>query len=243
MGLKATSVQGDSDSATDFAALQFVITSFISRISTAMPVRVVSCTNAGGLSAFGFVNVQPLLTQLSGGLEAVPHGALFQIPYLRVQGGANAVIMDPEPGDIGIAVFASRDISALKGDEGVAQARGERNRGLPPASNRQYNMSDGMYLGGILNAQPEQYVRFSGEGVEVVSPTKIRLSAPEIEINAGTSVTVTAPSVGVEASSDVTIDSPANDISGGNTQIDGKIFLQHTHSGVQTGGGTSGPVA
>lgn len=242
MAAKATPTQKDSDVATDYAALRFVITSFISRIATALPVRVVSCTNSGSLSAFGFVDVQPLVTQMSGASEAVPHGKLFQLPYLRVQGGKNAVIMDPEPGDIGIAVFGSRDISALKSADGVAQARGARNLGLTPASGRQFNMADGMYLGGVLNAEPEQYVRFSGEGIEVVSPTKIRLAAPEIELDAGTSVTVTASSVSVEADSDVAINSPANDISGGATQIDGKVFLTHTHGGVQPGGGTSGPV-
>jgi hypothetical protein len=104
-------------------------------------------------------------------------------------------------------------------------------------------MADGLYLGGFLNAIPEQFVRFSTEGVEVVSPTKIRLVAPTVEIVASTAYTVNSAAITETASGSITIDSPSNDIKGGGTKIDDKPFLTHAHSGVTPGLGTSGPVA
>lgn len=223
---EAFSQQKGSDTATEYATIQFIIQSILSRIATATMVKVVSCTNSGGLSPWGFVNVQPVVSQLSGNNVAVQHGTLFRLPYLRLQGGLNAVIMDPEPGDIGLAVFCSRDISSLKVQGNLDKIKDGSLTGVTPASGRQYDMADGIYVGAGLNAQPTQYIQFSSEGIKVVSPTKIRLEAPDIEIVATISVT---------------IDSPANDI-GSVTTIDGKPFLPHTHSGVTPGGGNSGGV-
>lgn len=254
----AVSQQHASDTATEFAMYQFLISSYVAQMATATLVRVVSCTNSGGLAKWGTVDVQPVITQLAGDNTAVQHQQLFRLPYSRIQGGKNAVIIDPEPGDLGIAVFASRDISALKKQEAIDQVASGDLRGVPPSSDRQYSMADGLYLGGVLNAVPEQFVRFSTDGIEMLSPTKIRLVAPTVEIVADTkfqvdageiqetadsSFTLSADTISETADSSVTINSPSNDIKGGGTKIDNKPFLPHTHTGVTPGGGTSGPVA
>lgn len=253
----AVSQQQPSDSATEFAMYQFLISSYAAQMATSTLVRVISCTNAGGLAKWGTVDVQPVVSQLAGDGTAVQHQRLFQLPYARIQGGRNAVIIDPEPGDLGIAVFAARDISALKKQEAIDQASSGAIRGVPPASDRQFNMADGLYLGGVLNAVPQQFVRFSTDGIEVLSPTKIRLVAPTVQIEASdsyevtagqisetatTSLTMTAATITEDGSSSISVNSPSNDIRGGGTQIDGKPFLPHAHGGVQTGGGTTGGV-
>lgn len=240
---EAVSQQHASDQATEFAALQFIIASYVAQMATATLVRVVSCTNSGGLSPWGTVDVQPVIAQLAGDNTAVQHQRLFRLPYVRIQGGANAVILDPEPGDLGVAIFASRDITALKKQEAIDQVASGIIRGVPPASDRQFSMADGLYLGGVLNGTPEQFVRFSSEGIEIVSPTKIRLEAPTIEIAASDAYSVEAGEITETADSSITIDSPLNDIKGGGTKVDDKVFLTHSHTNVQPGGGTSGPVA
>lgn len=246
----ATSSQTGADSATDYATLQFVIKSLLSRVATSTLVRVISCTNSGGLSAWGTVNVQPLISQVSGNGTPVQHGQLFKLPYLRIQGGANAVIIDPAPGDIGLACFCARDASSMKQQSAIDQVKSGKIRGVTPASARQYSMSDGIYMGGMLNAQPTQYIRFGSDEIEVVSPTKIRLNAPTIEITASDQVNITGTNkvttdsaeVDITGSSKVVVDSPANDIKGGATSIDNKVFLLHEHSGVTVGTGITGPV-
>lgn len=138
-----------------------------------MPVQIVSCTNDGGLSPFGFVDVLPLVNQIDGNGNPTPHTTIHNFPYVRIQGGANAIILDPQAGDIGIALFASRDISKVKNTQ--AQAN--------PGSLRQYDFSDGMYIGGILNGVPQQYIQFSPSGISIVSPTEITLQAPNIVLS------------------------------------------------------------
>lgn len=165
----------------DYNNSSAVVQLLLSRIQTAMPVRVVSCTNDGGLSPFGLVDVVPLVNQVDGSNppNPTPHGTIHGLPYMRMQGGANAIILDPQPGDIGVAVFASRDISL------VARNQEQSN----PGSARQFDWADGMYLGGILNGTPQQYIRFSATGIEIVSPTQIVITAPEIVINGALSMT------------------------------------------------------
>jgi hypothetical protein len=80
------------------------------------------------------------------------------------------VIIDPQPGDIGIAVFASRDITNVKSTK--AQST--------PGTFRTHDFSDGMYLGGLLNGTPTQYIRFDTGGVSVVSETAISMTSPAV---------------------------------------------------------------
>jgi hypothetical protein len=223
--------QTDTTAGNEFNTISFIAQQILGLISTAKVVRVVACTNDGGVSPVGFVDVQPLVTQVDGEGKTVPHGVVFNLPYSRLQGGTSAVILDPAPGDIGVAVFADRDISNVKATRDTA----------PPGSFRRYAIADGIYLGMVLNAAPEQYVQFSAAGISLVSPTAINLQAPAVTVNA-TTFDVTAATVDVEASTSATLNSPANTIAGGNTSVDGKGFLGHHHGGVQPGGSNTGGV-
>lgn len=140
---------------------QFIIRALLGDVRTSMPVKVVNVTNAGDVAAIGRVDIMPLVGQLDGDGQLIPHGIIYDVPYLRIQGGGNAVIIDPAVGDIGIALFCDRDISAVKASKEAAQ----------PGSLRKHDMSDAVYLGAILSAAPTQYIRFSAGGIEIVAPT------------------------------------------------------------------------
>jgi len=161
-----------------YSALRFAVQQMLSKVQTATLVKVVSVTNAGGVSPVGFVDVQPLVNILDAAGNGYKRGVLHNLPYLRIQGGADAVILDPKAGDIGIAVFASRDISTVK------QTRARAN----PGSWATHSESDGMYLGGVLNGVPSQWIRFSDEGIEIHSPIAIKLNAPVIEFTGNVQV-------------------------------------------------------
>lgn len=162
----------------EFNALVFLIRQIVNEVSTATLVKVLWCTNSGGLSPVGFVNVQPLVNQLTGSRNPVPDAPIYQVPYMRLQGGTNAVILDPQIGDIGICLFADHDISSVIANK--AQAN--------PGSYRRFDMADGLYIGGVLNGVPAQYVQFSSSGISIVSPTQITLTAPIIDINGTTNI-------------------------------------------------------
>lgn len=164
----------DPSSVGKFNSQIFLINAILSRIATATLVRVVGVTNAGTLDAVGFVDILPLVNQVDGNNNAVPHATIFKCPYFRLQGGADAIILDPKVGDIGIAIFADHDISS------VTASRTRAN----PGSRRRFDMSDALYIGGVLNGIPQQFIRYSAEGIEVSSPTAITVRAPNVRVHA-----------------------------------------------------------
>lgn len=185
----AVSLQKPYTTADEYLALQFTIQQILNGIATVALVKVVSCTNSGGVAPFGFVDVLPLVNQVTGDGQTVPHGVLYRLPYFRAQGGRSAFILDPQKGDIGLAAFAARDISSVKADPAQAVANANAGHGgAPPGSDRKYSMADGLYFGGFLNGVPEQYVQFqqagdgAPQGIAMVSPVKIRMEAPTIEL-------------------------------------------------------------
>lgn len=230
----AVGQQTGADVATDWMALQFAIRQILSRTATCALVKVVRCSNSGGVSPVGTVDVQPVVNMVDGDGATWEHKNLYKLPYIRLQGGANAIILDPQPGDLGLAWFASRDISAAKSPEGVAALKGGAN-GVPPGSERQFDMSDGLYMGGLLNGVPTQYVRFSEGGVTVLSPTKVTVEAPTIELKGNVVQTGGDASFAQDVAVGDTL-TAATDVVGG-----GKSLATHVHSGVTTGGGNTGP--
>jgi len=183
----------------------------LGELATATVVQVVAVTNAGGVEPVGSVDVLPLVRQVTPDGDGVPHGTVFGLPYMRMQGGANAVILDPQVGDIGIAVFASRDISSVKATKAEAL----------PGSARTFDYADGLYIGGVLNGVPTQFVQFAAAGITIKSPTKVTIEAPAIELKGPVTGTSTAAFTG--------------DVTGAS-----KSLSTHRHGGVTTGGGQTG---
>ncbi len=153
----------------------YIVESIMSRLQTVTLVKVVA-VKGGGLAPVGMVDVQPLVSQIDGSGGVIPHGTIFNIPYMRLQGGGNAVVIDPQVGDIGMCGFCSRDISSVKANKAAS----------PPQSKRRFDYSDGLYFGGFLNGTPSQYIMFSGSGIKIYSPTGIELEAPKTMIKSPT---------------------------------------------------------
>jgi hypothetical protein len=185
--------------ASDVERTQFVIRAALAGLRTAMPVKVLEVTNNGGVSPIGFVNVQPLVSGEDGMGNAWPHGTIYNVPYMRIQGGSNAVIIDPQVDDIGIATVCDRDISTVKNSEGVSA----------PGSLRRHDMSDMIYLMTIIAAAPTQYIQFNSSGISIVSPNAVNVQAEtasvtttgNVSVTAGGSATVQAASAVLQAAS------------------------------------------
>ena len=190
--------------AGEYGALSYLVSQILAQIQTVTLVKIVAVTNNGGVSPVGLVDVQPLVNQVDGAGNATPHGVVYGIPYFRLQGGTNAIILDPQVDDIGMCGFASRDISSVKASK--AQAN--------PGSGRTFDWADGLYFGGMLNGTPVQYVAFSSSGIDIVSPTRIRLSAPDIILQA-------TGNIGLIAGSEITNSAPAIEMDGQMTQGEG----------------------
>jgi hypothetical protein len=190
---------------TDFNVLSFVIQQLLGRVNVATLVRVEAVHTTGRVGPVGFVDVTPLVNQLDGAGQAVSHTTVYGLPYLRSQGGANAVIVDPKVGDIGICVFADRDISSAKA--AGAQAT--------PGSLRRFDFADGVYLPGWNHATaPERYIVVDDDGIKIEAGPLLDENADDIQITARVSCTVTAPEVTVNATATATVTSPLTTVNG-----------------------------
>jgi Phage protein Gp138 N-terminal domain len=201
------------DTASDLAAHSFLINQIIGRLATSTLVKVLAVTNSGGVSAVGFVDVQPLVNQTDGAGQPTPHGQINNLPYFRLQGGTNAIIIDPQVGDIGLAVFCSRDISSVKATK--AQAN--------PASFRRHDWADGIYVGGVLNGVPQNYVAFSSTGIAIVTSNALTIQATNCTLDS-------SGNLGVKG-----------EVTRGVGGADSVTLGHHDHTGVTAGTGQSGP--
>jgi hypothetical protein len=235
---------GPTSNGSDYNTNTFLVWSILARVRTMQPCKVLAVTNDGGVAPVGFVTLQPLVNQVDGYKNVTPHGPLYNVPYFRLQGGANAIIIDPQVGDIGFAGFADRDISSVKANK--AQAN--------PGSERMFSMADAVYFGGMLNGTPTQYIAFSSSGIAIHSPTQISMSAPTIVLQA-------TQTIGLTAGTQITNSAPAVEIDGQLTQgqgpqggdasmqgplsvtdnVTGQGTSLHTHTHSDPQGGNTGP--
>lgn len=195
-----------------FNQIAFMIRQMMSKMTTMKVVEVMKVTNAGGLTAVGFVDVKPMVSQIDGLGNAVAHGTVYGVPYFRLQGGKNAIIMDPIVGDFGFVVVSDRDISAVKAEKKAGT----------PGSFRRFDLADGVYVGGILNAVPDQYVTFTTSGIKIADK-----NGNAIEMKAG-SIDVTTAAFRVNGT-----------IIAGFGTGDQVGLQSHLHGGVTTGAGTT----
>lgn len=145
----------------DYSSLEFIIQQITGRMATVTICKVVAVGDgSGSVGPVGMVDVQPMVQQMTGQGTALDHGIIHNVPFSRFQGGASAILIDPQVGDIGIALFASHDITKVKSTKDVAL----------PGSRRRYDWGDALYIGGILNGTPEQYIWFDSSGDVHIKP-------------------------------------------------------------------------
>ena len=159
-----------------FNNLSFIIGQLLGRMQTCTLVQVTAVSDTDELSPVGTVTILPLVNQVGASGNAVPLAPIANVPYFRLQGGSSAIVMLPKVGDIGIAVFASRDISTVK------NAKVQSN----PGSNRQYSFADAIYIGGILNSTPDQYLQFLANSINTVSSGTVSTEAEDIQLTSTT---------------------------------------------------------
>lgn len=202
--------------------LEFAIRMVQGRQATATLVKVLAVSPGPTDGEPPRVDVQPLVSQVDGAGNGTPHGTIHDLPCFRYQAGGCAVIIDPVVGDIGLAVFAHTDISSVKATRAAAL----------PGSRRRFDWSDGMYLGAMLGAQPTSYVKIGPDGVTVQADAGL-----PVTVRTTGTVTIDAPTVALTG--DLTVQGDI--MTGPGSTFNGKSFDSHTHSGVTTGTGTSGP--
>lgn len=203
---------GNTDYNTDDAFIRGIM----GEIYTAEAVVVIDVLeNNGHDGPPGFVNVLPLVSQIDAYNNIIESVKLFRLPYYRYQAGAAAIVVDPKPGDIGIAVYMKRDSSDISV---------EQTEPIKPNTFRSFDQSDGFYIGGFYNKAPSVFIELDDDGtIDITSTSSVTINTQNAIINCNTA--------NVEASSSATISSPQTTITGNQatinaqTRINGNLFI------------------
>lgn len=177
--------------ASEYNAISFMVENMIKgMVNTAIPVRVDSCTKPGPGGAAGYVSATPLVMQRGADGKSLQPVSLPQLPFFRYYGGKAALVLDPQPGDVGLAVFSQQDASNLQaGKSDPVQA----------GSFRAYDMSDGVFFPGILGQSPEVFVELEQDkGVTVKTPANeitIDKDGGNVTVKAQAKITLEAPTI------------------------------------------------
>lgn len=239
-----------SDSGNAVAKIQFIARRLIARMNTTKLVQVQAVHSNGAVAAAGTVDVLPLVCQVDGNFNATPHGIVYGIPWYRLQGGLNAVICDPQVNDIGYVTVSDRDISGLVSSRTNAGFPFQAVNPVPPGTWRQNSLSDGIYVGGCLNATPAQYIQFTSTGIVISDQNGNSITFGPTGITVvGNLIMAGNLQLGgsIQGQSGATYGgtiSTTGSVVAGSGGADQVTLQTHKHSGVTTGAGTSGaPVA
>lgn len=224
--------------ASEYNAISFMVENMIKgMVNTAIPVRVDSCTKPGPGGAAGYVSATPLVQQRGADGKSLQPVSLPQLPFIRIYGGKAAVVLDPQPGDVGLAVFSQQDASNLQaGKSDPVQA----------GSFRAYDMSDGIYIGGILGQPPEVYVELEQDkGVTVKTPANeitIDKDGGNVNVKAQAKITLEAPTIELKGA--LMMGNSAGSGTGDTMKITGNLDVTGTidTNGSVTAGHFYGPV-
>jgi hypothetical protein len=164
---------------------------------------------------------------INGNEEWTEIPLLVDVPVLFPRAGGYSITFPITGGDECLVIFSDCCYDAFW------QSGGVQNQ----IDYRRHDLSDGMaILSGL--SQPKRLGNVSSGSLQIRSDS----SSAVIEL-AGDTVNIRASALNINVGSySLTADSSTSD-GGGNSVIDGKHFLSHKHSGVQSGGGNTGGVS
>lgn len=157
--------QPPSSNTSDAEAFAF---NFHRLLSSNYFVELVKVTAVHGEEPNIHVDMLPLLTKVDPTGAMIETSVIYDSPVFRLQRGASALVMTPVVGDIGLALICD-------GDTTIVRANREPS---VPGGRRRHSRSDAIYLGGVLNGQPSEYIQFLGSEIKVITPGKLTVSAP-----------------------------------------------------------------
>jgi hypothetical protein len=154
---------------------------------------------------------------------------LVDVPIVLPRGGGFSVTVPVAAGDECLVVFGDMCIDAWWQSGGTENAQSDK---------RRHDLSDAFAVMAPWS-QPRVLSNYSTDALQIRSDdgnTVIEIdNTGKISLTSQSEIDITAPTIKINGSTLV-------DIDGGNTKVDGKVFLTHKHSGVQTGGGQTGGV-
>lgn len=165
-------------------------------------IEIVMVMSVRGEDETLVVDVLPLLSRQDRNGAPIKNSVIYDIPVFRLQSGNKAVVIDPTPGDIGQIIINDRDTTLVRANR----------KESPPGSSRKHSKSDATYMGGVLNAKPTEFVKFTGSGINIKSSGTVNINGLKI-----------LPDGRLQL-------------------VDGSIVDGHDHGGIEPGSGRTDPL-
>lgn len=199
-------------------ALRSVFRKLMQGTDGMLPATVVSYDRTANVAT-----VRPLIALLTTSGETVQRAQVAQVPVMALGGGGFVINFPLQPGDLGWIEASDRDISLFMQSMSDDQ---------PPNTLRLHSFEDGRFIPDVFAAYDVSEVADDAMTIQSLdgavrlelSPSGIKMTAPDVTINTDQmTVNGNVATVGTLTNNGVDVGS------------------NHTHTGVQTGGGTSGP--
>jgi len=198
-------------------ALRSVFRKLMQGTDGMLPATVVSYDRPSNMAT-----VRPMIALLTTSGEMVKRAQVAQVPVLALGGGGFVINFNLPPGTPGWIEASDRDISLFMQSMSDDQ---------PPNTLRLHSFEDGRFIPDVFAAYDVSEVADDAMTIQSLdgavrvelSPTKIRYVAPLHEFDGRAKFNDGVETFGILENNGVDVGST------------------HTHTGVQTGGGTSGP--
>ena len=201
------------DFTSEYNMRNFLITSLIAYTVNTCYAVTVTDVDTDNLK----VSVKPLISQRDADNNKIELPEIFNVPYFRYGAGNTAVKLEPKPGDIGFfIVFKSDSGNIKKGDSSQ----------IMPDTFINFPLYSGVYIGGILMNEPENYIEIKDDSITINANQNIVINCQNAEINADSEVNINAPSINLGENASLAL-------------INEKItdaLNSHTHNYVNTAG-------
>lgn len=256
---KKASTQSMYAPLSSFNAEEYHIRSLIDKVVfTGFLAKIESCSSSGE-GGTKTVIATPLIAQTDAEGNALSTPSYQELPHYRFQAGIAAVIMDPEPNDIGVFLCMKADVSNINRTT-TATSR--------PASFRKFNPADAIMVATIHTKDPKVWVHLKQDktivlhapkGYTVETDEYVHIKCKTCTVDASDSVTVNtqtatinAPTIILNGNVQVTGTLVSGTQGGGTATFNGDIISQkdviasgtslhtHTHNGVYPGSGNTG---
>ncbi len=210
---KSKGIANYEDLTSEYNALNFIITSIIkSTVNTCYAVTVTK-VDADNQK----VTVKPLIAQIDADNNKIELPEIFEIPYFRYSAGRTAVKLNPVAGDIGVLIIFKSDSNNIKTGD---------NSQILPNTFLNYPLYSGIYIGGMLNNDPENYIEIKDDSITINANKKIVINCQTAEINADSEVNINSSKINLGENASLAL-------------INEKItdaLNQHTHNYINTAG-------
>ena len=210
-------------------SLRMALESYASQLWTALPASVVS-VNLTAQTVSVQPTIQGSVADPSGNVRLVNLPVLVDVPLVWPKAGGFALTFPVAAGDEVLVVFSCRCIDSWWQSGGIGA----------PAESRMHDLSDGF---AILapTSQPKKLSNVSSTNVQLrnyAGDTLVEITPDgKANITGASEINLTAPVINLTGTMNLNGQMTQ---SGGSMTIGGVTFGTHKHTGVQTGGGTSG---